>query len=340
MNIGQVFSGFWLYEAGGILAGLAVLYFLGKYLVHKKVLVLGSVDIEKVFFPVVKALCWLLGVYYVLALLLDKIGLGSATTVMSLYKNAMVFLLVTWALHRWWEAAWRLHIGARFSVIGKIVTAVLVLSCTAIILRIFGVDVMPLLAFGGIGAAVAGFAAKDVVGNGLGGFIVSATQPFQIGDWIVIPEKEIEGNVEEIGWCLTKIQDRDRRMLYLPNALFSQLLVVNTSQRLSRKIGDLVRVPFAAWPTVESLIVALKKHLEKLPGVDRSSGVLVFLSQVGPYAIEISWELYTHRLPFAEYVLQKDAVWRCVLSVLQKEGVEVAYPVFVTNSLHSDSRSS
>ncbi len=53
------------------------------------------------------------------------------------------------------------------------------------------------MAAGGIGGLAIGFAAKDILANFFGGVTVFIERPFNIGDWIIISEKGIEGTVEE-----------------------------------------------------------------------------------------------------------------------------------------------
>ena len=80
--------------------------------------------------------------------------------------------------------------------------------------------IAPLLAFGSIGAASLGFAGKDVIANFCSGLMLHITRPFVIGDEIMLPEKNLEGNIEEIGWFKTSIRDKEKRAVYLPNNFF------------------------------------------------------------------------------------------------------------------------
>lgn len=116
-------------------------------------------------------------------------------------------------------------------ILGRLLTTVVVVITGLLVLRVLGVDTVPLLAFGGIGAAAAGIAGKDVIANLFGGLMLYITRPFIPGDTILLVEKNLEGTVEEIGWYLTSVRDENQRQILIPNALFSTFPVINTSRR-------------------------------------------------------------------------------------------------------------
>lgn len=63
-------------------------------------------------------------------------------------------------------------------------------------------------------------------------------RPFKVGDWIRSPDRQIEGTVERIGWRMTIIRTFDKRPLYVPNSVFSSIVVENPSRMLNRRIYE------------------------------------------------------------------------------------------------------
>jgi MscS family membrane protein len=211
--------------------------------------------------------------------------------------------------------------------VSKLVSVVIFLFSILMILRLLQLDIVPLLAFGGIGAAALGFAAKDVMGNFFGGIMLSITQPFVSGDQIFLPMQDVEGEVEEIGWYLTCIRDREKRPLYFPNALFSQGLVVNLSRMTHRRIKETVRLRFQDSNQVEGFTKNLRNLLRKHPQIDASLPVLLSFEHIGEYSLEIYLEVYTLEKEFEGYLQVKEEILFNILSLLKKEGLELAYPV-------------
>lgn len=80
----------------------------------------------------------------------------------------------------------------------------------------------------GVGGVVIGFAFKDIFQNFLAGILLLVTDPFEVGDQIVVDT--FEGTVEEIRARATLITTYDRRRVIVPNAdLFTKAVTVNTA---------------------------------------------------------------------------------------------------------------
>ncbi|MDW2035762.1 mechanosensitive ion channel, partial [Vibrio sp. 665] len=108
------------------------------------------------------------------------------------------------------------------------------------IMQAFGLSLSGLLTFGGVGGLIVGLAAKDLLSNFFGGLMIYFDRPFKVGDWIRSPDRQIEGTVERIGWRMTSIRTFDKRPLYVPNSVFSNIVVENPSRMLNRRIYEVV----------------------------------------------------------------------------------------------------
>ena len=69
-------------------------------------------------------------------------------------------------------------------------------------------------------------------------------RPFAVGDWVRSPDREIEGTVENIGWRVTRIRTFDKRPLYIPNSIFSQIAVENPSRMSNRRIKETIGIRY------------------------------------------------------------------------------------------------
>jgi len=91
----------------------------------------------------------------------------------------------------------------------------------------------------GISSVAIGFAFRDILQNFLAGILLLLTEPFRLGDQIVVGS--FEGTVEEIQTRATSIRTYDGRRVVIPNSdLFTQSVIVNTafsSRRLQYDIG-------------------------------------------------------------------------------------------------------
>lgn len=88
------------------------------------------------------------------------------------------------------------------SAISKLLGATILILVVLSIFQALGMSISGLLAFGGAGGLIIGFAARNVLTNFFGGLAIHLDSPFKVGDWISSPDREIEGVVEDIGWRL------------------------------------------------------------------------------------------------------------------------------------------
>ena len=72
--------------------------------------------------------------------------------------------------------------------------------------------------------------------------MIHLDRPFALGDWVSSPDRDIEGVVEHIGWRLTVIRSFDKRPIYIPNSLFTQIVVKNPSRMTNRRIFEYIGV--------------------------------------------------------------------------------------------------
>lgn len=80
----------------------------------------------------------------------------------------------------------------------------------------------------GISGIAIGFAFRDIFQNFLAGLLLLLTEPFQIGDQIVVGD--YEGTVEDVQTRATKLKTYDGRRVVIPNAdLFTDSVTVNTA---------------------------------------------------------------------------------------------------------------
>lgn len=91
----------------------------------------------------------------------------------------------------------------------------------------------------GISGVAIGFAFRDILQNFLAGILILLTEPFRLGDQIVVGS--FEGTVEEIETRATFIRTYDGRRVVIPNSdLFTQSVIVNTAfekRRLQYDVG-------------------------------------------------------------------------------------------------------
>jgi len=296
--------------------------------------------LDQIFFLPVQILLWILGSILVLEISGNRFGFSPFEEYLQAARGTAIVVCFTWIFLRWKKEVLKSllekdrgakKVDAAFAhAIGKFVTVSLLAISAMILFQIWGLNIVPLVAFGGIGAAAVGFAGKDVIANFFGGLMLYITRPFMTGDWISLPERHFEGQIEEIGWYLTSIRDKDKRAVYLPNAIFANALVVNFSRMSHRRIEASVSVRFQDCDKIKSITQELKVAISQHGSIDTHLPVLVNCTAFGPYAMELSIEVYTLATRYDQYLAVKQEILLLVYEVLASRGVQIPYPTTTT----------
>ncbi|WP_319557605.1 mechanosensitive ion channel family protein [Thiomicrorhabdus sp.] len=201
-------------------------------------------------------------------------------------------------------------------------------------LNAFGVSLTGLLAFGGVGGIAVGFAAKDLLGNVLGGLMLYLDKPFTVGEWIRSPDKNIEGTVEEIGWRMTTVRTFDKRPLYIPNGIFANISIENPSRMTNRRIKETMGIRYSDVGKMAAIIADVKQMLIDHPDIDDKQTLIVNFNQFGPSSLDFFIYTFTKTTEWILFHEIKQDVLLKVSEIVELHGAEMAFP---TRSLHLES---
>ncbi len=221
--------------------------------------------------------------------------------------------------------------GTTVDAIGKLLRVSVVITAVLVGLQSLGFSISGVLAFGGVGGIAVGFAAKDLLANFFGGLMVYLDRPFVVGDWIRSPEKQIEGTVEDIGWRLTRIRTFDLRPLYVPNAVFTLIVVENASRMTNRRINETIGVRYADIGKIAFIVADMQAMLKSHPEIDQDQIAIVNFVQFGLSSLDIMVYTFTRTTRWAEYHAIKQDVLLSIAHIIARHGAEIALP---TRTLH------
>lgn len=209
----------------------------------------------------------------------------------------------------------------------------LTVSITAVLvaMQTLGFSIAGVLTFGGIGGIAVGFAARDLLANFFGGFMVYMDRPFSVGDWIRSPDRNIEGTVEEIGWRITRIRTFDSRPLYVPNATFASIALENPSRMQNRRIFETIGIRYDDAAQMRSIVRDAKKMLLDHEAIDHNRTLMVNFNAFAASSLDFFIYCFTNTVVWTEYHDIKQDVLLKVLDIIEKHGAQCAFP---TSTVH------
>ncbi|MDO9226412.1 MAG: mechanosensitive ion channel family protein [Pseudomonadota bacterium] len=211
-----------------------------------------------------------------------------------------------------------------------------IIVASLVILQTLGFSIAGVLAFSGIGGIAIGFAAKDLLANFFGGLMVYLDRPFSVGDWIRSPDKAIEGTVEYIGWRQTRIRGFNKNPIYVPNALFTTIVVENPSRMSHRRIKEIIGIRYQDVDKMAAITRDVKAMLIAHPDIDNEATMIVNFTTFSASSIDFMIYTFTTITQWVRYQEIKQDVLLKVAEVIAAHGAEIAFP---TRTLHIESGS-
>lgn len=215
--------------------------------------------------------------------------------------------------------------------ISRLLQISVVIITVLMVLGVLHIPIAGLLTFGGIGAAAIAFGSKDILANFAGGFMIYFNRNFSVGDWIYSPDRQIEGTVEYIGWRQTCIRSFDKRPLYVPNSLFSDIVVVNASRMSNRRILQTIGVRYDDAPRLKEILTKVQAMLESHPAIDHKAITMAYISEFDDSSINFVIYAFTKTTKWAEFQTIQSDVLLQVEEIVRSCDAECAFP---TTTLH------
>lgn len=215
--------------------------------------------------------------------------------------------------------------------LSKLGRLIVVMSAALVVMQTLGFSVSGVLAAGGIGGIAVGFAAKDLLANFFGGLTIYLDRPFSVGDWIRSPDRQIEGTVEAISWRHTRIRAFNKNPIYVPNAVFTTIVVENPSRMSHRRIKETIGIRYADLPKLAPIVAEIRAMLQEHPEIDATQTLIVNFNEFADSSLNFLIYTFTKTKVWVRYHEVKQDVLLKVAEIIERHGAEIAFP---TRTLH------
>jgi MscS family membrane protein len=215
--------------------------------------------------------------------------------------------------------------------LGKLLRLVVIITASLVILQTLGYSISGVLAMGGVGGIAVGFAAKDLLANFFGGLIVYLDRPFAVGDWIRSPDREIEGTVETIGWRVTVIRNFQSQPMYVPNSVFTTVIVENPSRMKNRRIYETIGLRYTDLTNMDKVVSEVETMLRQHEAIDADKTMMVNFNKFGASSLDFFIYCFTHTTSWVEFHEVKQDVMLKIADIIKTNHAEIAFP---TSTIH------
>jgi len=256
-----------------------------------------------------------------------------------LFQKVAILLLIGWVF---WRLIYKMEHTfvaddekdtTTVTALAKLAKLSIITIISLSVIQTLGVSISGVLAFGGMGGLIVGMAAKDLLSNLFGAAMVYMDKPFKVGDWIRSPDKSIEGTVEEIGWRVTRIRTFDKRPIYVPNSLFTHIVVENPSRMSNRRIKETFGLRYKDIGQVEVIIKEVREMLEKHEDIDQTQTLIVNFDLFNNSTLDFFIYTFTKTTNWVLFHEIKQDVLLKVAQIVADNKADFAFP---TRQLHLD----
>jgi MscS family membrane protein len=290
--------------------------------------------------PVLAAM-WIIGAGFMVPTLEERFDFAVLEEALAV-RDVLLVACVAWFLLRFISRVTKNIVALRKSrgedfdmttvdALGKLARLVTIVIAVLMAAQSLGFQITGLLALGGVGGLAVGFAAKDLLANFFGGLTIYLDRPFGVGEWIRSPDKSLEGTVEYISWRHTRIRAFNKNPIYVPNSVFTTIVVENPSRMTNRRIKETIGLRYDDFALVEPIVAEIKAMLRAHPSIDQAQTLIVNFCQFGASSLDLLIYTFTKTIVWTEYHEVKQDVLLKIGKIIERHGAEIAFP---TQTLH------
>jgi len=215
--------------------------------------------------------------------------------------------------------------------IGKLLRLAIIITAALVILQNLGYSISGVLAMGGVGGIAVGFAAKDLLANFFGGLIIYLDRPFAVGDWIRSPDRKIEGTVESIGWRMTIIRNFQSQPMYVPNSVFTNVIVENPSRMSNRRIYETIGLRYSDLTSMDKVVAEVQAMLKSHEEIDAEKTMMVNFNEFSDSSVDFFVYCFTKTTQWVKFHEVKQDVMLRIAEIIAANNAEIAFP---TSTIH------
>jgi MscS family membrane protein len=125
---------------------------------------------------------------------------------------------------------------------------------------------------------------------------------------------------------MTCVRSLDKRPIYIPNSIFSKLIVITPSRMSHRQFKETIGLRYSDFPNIEIIMKEIKAMLQANPGIDQTQSIIVRLATFGQYSLDISVSAYIPTIDNEGYMGIKEDLLLKIAAIIHKHGAEIATP--------------
>jgi MscS family membrane protein len=208
--------------------------------------------------------------------------------------------------------------------LSKVLRFIVIVLTVTVVGSEWGFSVNGLVAGMGLGSLAIALAAKETLGNILGGVVIILEKPFSKGDWILTPSTE--GVVEDITFRSSKIRTFAHALVTVPNATLVDQPITNWSKMGKRRITFTLDVALDSdRDHLARAVARIDDELRRDKAIDQGT-IMVKFNEFKESSLGILLYFFSSTIVWAEHLTVRQECNLMIMRVLEEEGIQLAIP--------------
>ncbi|MFB6111367.1 MAG: mechanosensitive ion channel family protein [Halobacteriaceae archaeon] len=207
-------------------------------------------------------------------------------------------------------------------VLHHVVQVIIYVLAVLVVLSLWNVDVGNLLLGAGVLGIVLGLAARQTLGAVLAGFVVLFSRPFEVGDWVIVDDRE--GIVKDITIVNTRLRTFDGEVIMIPNDIITGTEVVNRSREGRLRLNVDVGIDYES--DVSRAMEVAQSAMQDLDPVRSSPSPHAVLAEFGDSAVVLRLRFWIDDPSAQRYWRARTAVVEAVKHAFTEAGIKIPFP--------------
>ena len=193
------------------------------------------------------------------------------------------------------------------------------------LLKVFNIDITPLLAAAGIVGIAVALAAQDFISNFFGGAIITVDKPFKVGDRIKV--ENYYGDVMSVGTRSTRIKTLDHQVVTIPNNKLTSNFIINYSEPDQElRITVPITVAYGSDPqrVKEILLEVAEDAIKNSEYLLNDPAPTVFFTAFAESSLNFILRVWARKYSLSDEV--QDTINCRIAERFAQEGIEIPFP--------------
>jgi MscS family membrane protein len=190
--------------------------------------------------------------------------------------------------------------------------------------RSLGLDLLPLIAGLGVGGLAVALAIRPTLENMIGGIILYADRPVQIGDHCQFGSTT--GKVERIGLRSTRIRAKNRTLITIPNSVFANMQITNWALCDTMLIETVIGLRCETSPDQLRHVMARMRQTCFAHPMIESNSLRIRFTGFGASSLDVSVRVYARTSDWNEFYAVREDLFLRFADIIEESGTSVALP--------------